>query len=199
MSTCPTCGLPSAFADPEHVADGHHRAARGLTPADGRRHNLLVMLTPSLLARIEALGFEAGSEGVLPWLVGVAEEMRAECDAFATYREATTTALGIEPSSCAEDVAEAVNEMRLTLAAEHGKAEGAPSARWTCDGRTWYGAREDGGLDKIEHFANLKGDGTVHHSRVWTHVDRFGFEKEMARFGLARPAMLAADKALETP
>lgn len=122
MSTCPTCGLPSAFADPEHVADGHHRASRGVSPDDGRRHNLLVALTPSLLARIEALGFEVGSEGVLPWLVGKAEEMRAECDAFAIYRGATTTALGIEPSSCAEDVAEAVNEMRLTLAAEQAKA-----------------------------------------------------------------------------
>lgn len=115
MSTCPTCGLPSAFANPEHVADGHHRASRGISPDDGRRHNLLIALTPSLLARIEALGFDVGSEGVLPWLVGVAEEMRAECDAFATYREATTTALGIEPSSCAEDVAEAVNEMRAEL------------------------------------------------------------------------------------
>lgn len=99
-----------------------YRASRGVAPDDGRRHNLLVALTPSLLARIEALGFEVGSEGVLPWLVGKAEEMRAECDAFAIYRGATTTALGIEPSSCAEDVAEAVNEMRLTLAAEQAKA-----------------------------------------------------------------------------
>lgn len=161
-----------------------YRASRGVAPADGRRHNLLVALTPSLLARIKALGFEVGSEGVLPWLVGVAEEMRAECDVLATYREATTTALGIESSSCAEDVAEAVNEMRLTLAAEQGNPAGAPSDGWTFHSTSfaeWWQKRQ------IVVQRALGG---------WKwRVGRRKFRPAST----ARAAMIAADKAQETP
>lgn len=85
------------------------------------------------------------------------------------------------------------DELNSTLAAELGDVQGAPSARWTCDGRTWYAARSDGGMDKIEHYANLNGDGTVKHARAWIDVDRFGWEKDCGRFKMARAAMKAAD------
>lgn len=39
-------------------------------------------------------------------------------EAFAVYRQATTSALGIDPSSCAEDVQEAIRELKLTIAAD---------------------------------------------------------------------------------
>lgn len=91
------------------------------------------------------------------------------------------------------------DELRLTLAAELGDIEGAPSARWTCDGRTWYAARSDSGMDKIEHYINPNGDGTVTRSRAWIDADRFGWEKDCGRFKTARAAMLAADAAQETP
>lgn len=88
-----------------------------------------------------------------------------------------------------------LEEARLTLAAESGDIKGAPSARWTTDGHNWYGARPDGGMDKIERWSNLTGDGTIKHGRGWTDIDRFGFERDMGRFDLARAAMLAADAA----
>lgn len=103
----------------------------------------------------------------------------------------------IERLTAEGDEAQALAEKRrLELAAELGQPEGAPSARWTCDGRTWYGARPDGGMDKIEWFANLNGDGTVTHTRGWTDQDRFGFEKERGRFKMAYSAMLAADASM---
>ena len=86
-----------------------------------------------------------------------------------------------------------LEEARLTLAAEIGDIKGALSTRWTTDGHNWYGARPDGGMDKIERWSNLTGDGTIKHCRGWTWVDRFGFEKDMGRFDLARAAMLSAD------
>lgn len=47
----------------------------GIAPDDGRRHNLLLTLTPPLLDRIKALGYVPGETpaGVLPWLVSLAE------------------------------------------------------------------------------------------------------------------------------
>lgn len=64
-------------------------------------------------------------------------QLRAECDAFGIYRDLTTTALGIEPASCADDVREAIEgmvatieESARTLAAEQMRQEGAPSNRW---------------------------------------------------------------------
>lgn len=89
------------------------------------------------------------------------------------------------------------HELGLTVAAEIGREEGAPSSRWECDGRHWYADRGDGGMDKIEMYANLNGDGTVTHKRVWLVCDMHGFEEERGRFDLARAAMLAADKALK--
>lgn len=108
----------------------------------------------------------------------------------ARLRAALAAAEGERDAARAE-----VEELRLTLAAEQGKAEGAPSKRWTCDGRSWYGSRNDGGIDKIEMYTNLNGDGTVCHARVWLDIDRFGYEAERGRFDLARAAMLAADAA----
>jgi hypothetical protein len=86
-------------------------------------------------------------------------------------------------------------EQRLNLAAELGQLLGAPSARWRFVGRTWYGVRSDGGLDKIELHALLLGDGTCRMARVWTEQDRGGCEAERGRFDLARVAMITADKA----
>lgn len=186
-----------------------YRASRGVAPNDGRRHTLLVALTPSLLARIEALGFEVGSEGVLPWLVGVAEEMRDECAAFATYREATTTALGIESSSCAEDVAEAVNEMRLTLAAEQGKAEGVPNfsgMEWMDDVKVWRAAllRLVGG--RTDHLRAMFGEEIVRAAVAWGDNDSARWDNlsapEQAHWVadyIERAAMVAADKAIGQP
>lgn len=186
-----------------------YRASRGVAPDDGRRHTLLVALTPSLLARIQALGFEVGSEGVLPWLVGKAEEMRAECDAFATYREMTTTALGIEPSSCAEDVAEAVNEMRLTLAAEQGKAEGVPNfsgMEWMDDVKVWRAAllRLVGG--RTDHLRAMFGEEIVRAAVAWGDNDSARWDNlsapEQAHWVadyIERAAMVAADKAIGQP
>lgn len=130
------------------------------------------------------------------------EHIRAQAGinavALNAYRQAVTSALGIDLSSCTEDVQGAVRELQLTIAAEQGKPEGAPSSRWTCDGQNWYGARPDGGMDKIERWSTTKGDGTVQHSRTWIEVDRFGIEKERGQlFDLARVAMLAADAGVE--
>lgn len=88
-------------------------------------------------------------------------------------------------------------EFRLSLLAEMGDPDGAPSDRWRCDGRNWYGDRGDGGMDKIEWYATPNGDGTVRHKRVWLDIDMHGFEKERGRFDLSRVAMQAADKALK--
>lgn len=96
-----------------------------------------------------------------------------------------------------ERVQAELEEARLTLAAEQGDSEGAPSDRWRCDGRNWYGDRGGGGMDKIEWYATLNGDGTVRHKRVWLDIDMHGFEKERGRFDLSRVAMQAADKALK--
>lgn len=43
--------------------------------------------------------------------------------AFAGYRQVTTAALGIDPASCAEDVEEAIRELRALLGAEQTRAE----------------------------------------------------------------------------
>ena len=88
-------------------------------------------------------------------------------------------------------------EFRLSLLAEMGDPDGAPSDRWRCDGRNWYGDRGDGGMDKIEWYATPNGDGTVRHKRVWLDIDMHGFEKERGRFDLSRVAMQAANKALK--
>ncbi len=101
------------------------------------------------------------------------------------------------PVSDLERVTDERDELRLTLAAELGDIEGAPSARWTCDGRTWYAARSDGGMDKIEHGLFVKSDGTVMQSRTWVDVDRFGWEKDCGRFKTAREALKAADAVQE--
>jgi hypothetical protein len=92
-------------------------------------------------------------------------------------------------------LADELDEARLTLAAEQGRQEGAPSDRWTYDGRNWYGARSDGGVDKIERWSILCDDDTIKYTRGWMEADRLGFERERGRFDFARAAMLAADKA----
>ena len=158
---------------------------------DPRPSNVLLTLTTHLLERIEALGYTPGETpaGVLPWLVGKAEEMRAECDAFATYREMTTTALGIEPSSCAEDVAEAVNEMRLTLAAEQGRAEGAPSEGWRWTNACWFHPATCMVVEPAGRLWRLNPD----------TGDKRRWRLRQLEPSTARAMMLAADKALETP
>jgi len=89
-------------------------------------------------------------------------------DAFAVYREAVG-ALKSER-----------DELRLTLAAEQGKAEGAPSEGWAFVGGVW----------KKGNFS------------VWSDADGWdilwfngGVSKEIGTYTTARAAMIAADAA----
>lgn len=66
------------------------------------------------------------------------DQTRRDAATFNAYRQATTTALGIDLNSCAEDVQAAVKELQLTLAAEQGRPEGAPSEGWCWMGAVWF-------------------------------------------------------------
>ncbi len=88
------------------------------------------------------------------------------------------------------------DELRLTLAAEQRKPEGATSPRWRTDGMTWRAATPDGGEDKVELHAYLNGDGTARHAWGRIYTDRFGFEKDLGQVENARAGMRLADDAL---
>ena len=91
-------------------ADALDAAADALTPEQIRAELIEVGLDPDQVAR-EA---EVSARLVVRCVQVRAErdEARLEADAFATYREMTTTALGIDPASCADDVAEAIDALK---------------------------------------------------------------------------------------
>ena len=104
---------------------------------DRERQRLTVAAMGSPAAANQHAEATARTADAAPILAAEVHRLRAECDAFEVYRELTTTALGIEPASCADDVREAIEGMRatieeqhLTLAAEQMRQEGAPSNRW---------------------------------------------------------------------
>ena len=109
-----------------------------------------------------------------------------------------------------DELREALEEARLTLAAEQGRAEGAPSG-WRNDiGHEWI---RDWPLTETRYgtilWASVRGDpvdgyvlmGKIKAGDVPAYADLPGFGtapdgKELWLFSTARAAMLAADKAL---
>jgi len=92
-------------------ADALDAAADALTPEQIRAELIEVGLDPDRVAR-EA---EVSARLIVRWMQARDErdEARLEADAFATYRALTTTALGIDAASCADDVREAIEALNV--------------------------------------------------------------------------------------
>lgn len=177
-------------------------AARGIAPDDGRTHTLLLHLTPALLARVEALGYAPGvtPAGVLPWLVDALEEAREEIEVLRSQNTSYWSDLvacreQVEKDRAAilrlteeRDAARAeIEELRLTLAAEQGRPEGAPSEGWRwCDG-VWSKDFPHGHHVRIMLAAGA--GGSIMHVHHATEPHR------RIAADSARAAMIAADKA----
>lgn len=91
-------------------ADAVDAAAAALTPEQLRAEMVAIGLDPDRVER-EA---EVSARLVVRWMQARDERdaARTEADAFAVYRSLVTTALGIDPGSCADDVKEAVEALR---------------------------------------------------------------------------------------
>lgn len=71
------------------------------------------MSTPTISERIRSVAAQLRQfEEDFQRMEQERDEARLEADAFATYREMATTALGIDPASCADDVAEAIDALK---------------------------------------------------------------------------------------
>ena len=176
-------------------ADAVDAAAAALTPEQLRAEMVAIGLDPDRVER-EA---EVSARLVVRWMQARDERdaARTEADAFAVYRSLVTTALGIDPGSCADDVKEAIEELRLTLAAEQGKFEGLPFSSPPRLRAAVNAERIRRGLSWREVAAQI-GVSSSGFTR-WNAGHDLSVSAYLKVCDWLRAAMIAADKATETP
>ena len=153
--------------------------------------------------RDPVLGCEV-DRALIAWLDAQAPDAKgcAQCADLTAERDAARAradAIMAECAAATAEVCEAANrviaerdEARLTLAAEQGKAEGAPSDGWTYDGSAWSKDYPDGSTAMVTGTRGrrswMRASWPV--LRQPAHFLGRGFE-----FPSDRAAMIAADKA----